>query len=149
MREVRGQAMADARPVRPASALRALSSGEVWLALGSAVALAAGASLDPLGLPKLHICLFNHLTGWPCPGCGLTRSFCALSHGQFGAAWAYNPLGYAPFAAAFFFMLRPALRLWCPALDARMRNLRIPTWLPLAALVGLCAFGLWRVVGQG
>jgi hypothetical protein len=43
-----------------------------------------------LGLPP---CPCVVLFGRPCPGCGLTTSFTATIHGQFGAAFHAHPLG--------------------------------------------------------
>lgn len=39
------------------------------------------------------LCPFRRLTGLPCPTCGLTRSWSALMHGQFGDSVAFHPLG--------------------------------------------------------
>ncbi|HKP87552.1 MAG TPA: DUF2752 domain-containing protein [Blastocatellia bacterium] len=39
------------------------------------------------------VCGFKNLTGLPCPGCGLTHSFCAMGKGQIVAAFGYNLLG--------------------------------------------------------
>ena len=39
------------------------------------------------------ICLLNNLTGLPCPGCGLTRSFACISHGQLADAVNFHPFG--------------------------------------------------------
>lgn len=39
------------------------------------------------------ICLFYHLTGLPCPGCGLTRSFVCLGHGHIFESLHWHPLG--------------------------------------------------------
>lgn len=38
-------------------------------------------------------CMLKSKTTLPCPGCGLTRSFCSLSQGRFVDAAIYNPLG--------------------------------------------------------
>ena len=38
-------------------------------------------------------CAFREMTGWPCPGCGLTRAADRLSHLNFAGAWDANPLG--------------------------------------------------------
>jgi hypothetical protein len=38
-------------------------------------------------------CAFREMTGWPCPGCGLTRVADRISHLNFAGAWDANPLG--------------------------------------------------------
>lgn len=38
-------------------------------------------------------CLLHRLTGLHCPGCGMTRAAYASLHGDFGAAFRFNPLG--------------------------------------------------------
>jgi uncharacterized protein DUF2752 len=45
------------------------------------------------------VCGSRLLWGVPCPGCGLTRAFCFMSHGEFEAALRFNAL--APVAAAY------------------------------------------------
>lgn len=37
-------------------------------------------------------CLITNLTGYHCPGCGLTRAVFCVMHGKFSDAWAYNRL---------------------------------------------------------
>ena len=37
------------------------------------------------------ICLFQWLTGWPCPGCGVTHALIALSRGEFLKVWSVAP----------------------------------------------------------
>ncbi|HJQ67985.1 MAG TPA: DUF2752 domain-containing protein [Blastocatellia bacterium] len=39
------------------------------------------------------ICLFKNVTTLPCPGCGLTHSFCALGKGDVAGAFGYHQLG--------------------------------------------------------
>lgn len=39
-------------------------------------------------------CLFRLLTGYLCPGCGMTRAAAAFLKGRFGAAWQANALFY-------------------------------------------------------
>lgn len=45
-------------------------------------------------------CLFHHLTGFACPGCGMTRATHAALHGHLGEAFRFNPLGMVLFPAA-------------------------------------------------
>ena len=37
---------------------------------------------------------FEYLTGLPCPGCGLTRAFSCILHGEFERGYDYHPFGY-------------------------------------------------------
>ena len=39
------------------------------------------------------LCVSRNLTGIPCPGCGLTRSFCALAHGHLGLSFSSHLFG--------------------------------------------------------
>jgi hypothetical protein len=41
------------------------------------------------------ICPIRLLTGYPCPGCGGTRSIGAFSLGEFERAWLLNPIAFA------------------------------------------------------
>lgn len=92
------------------------SAGVVWLLLS--VIFAASALLPlPHGtngqignLPSL--CLFYHLTGLPCPGCGLTRSFVSLGHGHFAEALHWHPLGPVLFLLCALLWLRCGIYHW-------------------------------------
>ncbi len=53
-------------------------------------------------------CLFHALTGIPCPGCGITRAFVALFHGDFAQAWAHHPFVYLLAALAIGTALGPS-----------------------------------------
>ena len=48
-------------------------------------------SIDLSILP--HVCLFHHLFGISCPGCGITRSLLSFFVGDFHHAWIQNPAG--------------------------------------------------------
>jgi hypothetical protein len=52
------------------------------------------------------LCGFKTVTGLPCPGCGLTHSFCALGKGAIGQAVEYNLLGPALFLAGVLLWFR-------------------------------------------
>ena len=69
----------------------ALKRALVVLPLTSAV-FAVSALWSPSDLPAVVLCPFRALTGLPCPGCGMTRAFCALGHGDLSGAFGYNAL---------------------------------------------------------
>ena len=63
----------------------------------------------PVGGNYFTICGFKNLTGLPCPGCGLTHSFCAMGKGDVLAAFGYNLLGPPLFLVFALLWIRSAL----------------------------------------
>jgi len=70
--------------------------------------MAASAALIVLAVsylyaPYVHdgpvVCLLRGLVGIPCPSCGLTRAFCALSHFELREALRYHALSPIVFGA--------------------------------------------------
>lgn len=55
-------------------------------------------ALEAYPLPQ--VCWLRNSTGYPCPGCGMTRSFISMAHAQFAAAFRYQPLGPLLFLVA-------------------------------------------------
>jgi hypothetical protein len=43
--------------------------------------------------PLPELCALKRWAGLTCPGCGLTRCFISLAHGNLTAAWSFNPAG--------------------------------------------------------
>jgi hypothetical protein len=64
----------------------------LWLSV-SLGGLAAAAAWMALRLPWPH-CVFLAITGHPCVGCGGTRAAVQFFHGNFLAAWQWNPLAF-------------------------------------------------------
>ncbi len=62
-----------------------------------------------LGLPP---CFFHYLTGWICPGCGLTTSFSHLAHLQLTEAFSANPFGPILFGLFAFLSLLSLLEFF-------------------------------------
>ena len=56
-------------------------------------------------------CTFREMTGWPCPGCGLTRVADRISHFNFAGAWDANPLGTIAAVGFMVAIVLSALRL--------------------------------------
>ena len=65
---------------------RLLTAGGALLALGLGYAL--WIRFTGLGVP----CPFHAVTGWLCPGCGVTRMCLALFRWDWPAAWNANPV---------------------------------------------------------
>lgn len=104
------------------------------------------AQLDSL-IGEGGICVFKRVTGIPCAGCGLTRAFVQLGHGELHAALAFHPL--APFVFAWV-----ALKLIEAAIfSATGKRLKLPVsnrwrWRYYGALGGgFLGLALWRIGG--
>ena len=57
------------------------------------------------------LCVFRRATGLPCPGCGLTRSFCAIAKGGIERGFDFHWLGPALFLVAAVYWVRGAALL--------------------------------------
>jgi hypothetical protein len=62
------------------------------LGLAGLVGLLTARFVPLEGLPFMR-CALKEYTGWPCPGCGLTRVAVRVAHGDIASALDANPLG--------------------------------------------------------
>jgi hypothetical protein len=100
-------------------------------------------------LPLDHlpaICAFYHVTGRPCPTCGMTRAVIALAHLDFRRAMGFHPLS--------ILLAAVVLLVWGMAVYEALtgRNSVLLTWakrhtlkLTLSALGVLLVFGALRI----
>ena len=73
-------------------ASRKIPEGSIVLWLAAAWLLLV-ARFYPFDRLPLVACPLKHLTGVPCPTCGMTRAFVRMTHGQWAAAFQVSPLG--------------------------------------------------------
>jgi len=120
--------------LRQASLCRAAVVGVVVLILGHLAGL------------SLMTCPFLALTHLPCPGCGMTRSFVALSSGDWGSVVRLQP--FAPFFALVGLLTCAAAVLpqrWREDMAARVERFERRTRLPSLVLLTFVVFGLLRI----
>jgi hypothetical protein len=125
-----------------APATRRLASSELVGAAGVA-ALGVSALLSPDHIEDGPvICPFRRLTGLPCPGCGLTRSWTYLTHGWWQdslQAHAFGPLLALVVVVLAVLSVRARVRRTpAPSLDRLVKN-------PLSIVVIVGWLG-WAVV---
>ncbi|MCW2815968.1 MAG: hypothetical protein JWN84_3423 [Nocardioides sp.] len=113
------------------------------VAAGAAAALGAALLISPEHVEDGPvICPFRRLTGLPCPGCGLTRSWVYLAHGWWHEAVTAHPFGVVALAAAVALVVAVAVALArrspLPDLDAVVRRpwvrALVAVWLVWAAV---------------
>jgi hypothetical protein len=76
--------------------------------LGLTAVFVVAALWNPGDATRVVLCPFRALTGHPCPGCGMTRAFCALMHGELWRAIKLNPFSPLLFLAALIAWARAA-----------------------------------------
>lgn len=54
---------------------------------------------------KLRLCPINYITGFPCPACGITRSFFMLLKGKFSESLIFHPFALIVLIYAFYFII--------------------------------------------
>ncbi len=96
---------------------------------------------EELGLPPCPmVILFDR----PCPGCGLTTSWCALLHGRFGESFRAHPLGpllYLLFSLSAFVALHGFLI--GKRFKSENASFNRAVWIGVAIFV---AFGVVRLI---
>lgn len=117
--------------------------GAVLFSLACLTVLVASLLLPANGIPGIDICAFHAWTGLPCPGCGLTRAFCALSHLRFQEAWSLHPFSFPLYGLVLGGVAAPLLTHRFPSLlgGKAAKAFRISALLLAAALL---VFGIWR-----
>jgi Protein of unknown function (DUF2752) len=122
------------------------NSATRWRALMLWLGLSAMFAVSALWRPSdngIILCPFRALTGYPCPGCGMTRAFSAIAHGDLWRAVRYNPLSPLLFLAAIMVWIAAAATLlsWQGAHQA-MARLRPSTF---AGQVLLAIIMMWWI----
>jgi Protein of unknown function (DUF2752) len=133
---------------------RRLAPGEtdhelLWLSV-SAGSLVCAAVWLALGLPWPR-CVFHDLTGLPCLTCGATRCTIAFLHGNFIAAWTWNPLAFLALGGVALFDLYALIvlvfrapRLRIVAFTRRAKNFARLAAIAILALNWIFLLSHWR-----
>jgi hypothetical protein len=98
----------------------------------------------PDGVQVPGMCWFSSLFGLDCPFCGMTRSFVALAHGDFGSALRFHPAGPLLFAAMVVFLVAVvavAIRRTQPLVERRRFVLAFESVAVICVAIGLFRLG--------
>ena len=89
-----------------------LSAGVLLLSMLMQVRNSQQVNIPFMSFPLPELCSFRRFTGMDCAGCGLTRCFISLGHGDLAGAWSYNPAGILLYAIVLFQIPFRAWQLW-------------------------------------
>ena len=90
-------------------------------------------------------CMSRRLLGIDCPGCGMTRAFISISHGQLSRAWQFNPASFVVYLFVAVQIPWHAIQIW------RLKNNRRPfQWgyiymLPIMVVVVITTNWIWKL----
>ena len=96
---------------------------------------------DP-GAPVGSVCIFNKLTGYYCPFCGLTHSFNSMLHLKFTEAFNYNLLGPVLFLILVLLTVKLLIEL-VSNVNIKVKTLQ-NKYLPLILISIFLIYGLIR-----
>ncbi len=115
----------------------------------AAAALAVSFAYTPATLPQMPLCWFSRLTGMACGGCGLTRAVCSISHGDWRAAWEFNPFSFACYGVLWLIAALPLIEYASPGAAGRILRSRPAAIAGGALIVGITLLGISRIHGAG
>lgn len=106
-------------------------------------------NFSQLSLSEIHVlseqspifCVFHWISGYDCPGCGMTRSLISFFSGQFGYSFYFNPFG--PLIGALMVLVWAAL-IWNKEFSVKNSFRAIPKPYIRLVLVIVGAWGIFR-----
>lgn len=135
-------AVASAAPPRPVH--RALQLAGPAAVAGAALgACVVAGVLNPERTTMGPPCAFRAVTGWYCPGCGMTRGLHRLLHGDVIAAVQYNLLLVVLVPVALYSILAYAANTY-GWFDGRLKQITMPRHAWTVAIVALATWAVLR-----
>lgn len=90
-----------------------------------------------INAPVPGTCVSRELSGIECPGCGLTRSFISLGHGEFHRAWQFNPAGFVIFLIVAGQIPYRIVQLWRIRQGRELPRSKATMWIAYVAVLAL------------
>lgn len=119
----------------------------VFALAGLSAVFLASVLFNPYAGEYFTVCGFKNLTGLPCPGCGLTHSFCALGKGDFASAFGFNLFGPVLFFGLVVIWIRSASVLMDKSSVVQLIDQFAERFnLVRAFVIGLGAYGIARII---
>lgn len=95
-----------------ASQIAVLTVAIVILIAAAVLEVRGQTQVEIFGAALPELCLWRRFLGLSCPGCGMTRSFVSLAHGDLAGAWRFHIAGPALFTAVAFQIPYRGFKIW-------------------------------------
>jgi Protein of unknown function (DUF2752) len=110
-----------------------------------------GAGVMLVGANLLHlrvwVCVFNEVTGLPCPGCGMTRAVSALCRGEWQKSQALHPFAPGIALAVVVLILATVLPMTTRRrLTDAVAFIEQRTGITLLFIITMMLWGIWRML---
>jgi hypothetical protein len=95
--------------------------------------------------PLPDTCSSRRMLGVDCPGCGLTRAFICISHGQLSKAWKFNHASFIIYLFVAIQLPWHAIQIW------RIQKVKAALywpfiyWIPMAVAIILLTNWIWTL----
>ncbi len=142
-----GRATQECTPRRPDPKFHlvwlCLAAGVVLLSMLMEVRNSEQVNIPFTQIPLPELCSFRKMTGMDCAGCGMTRCFISLGHGDLPGAWNFNPAGILLYAILLFQIPFRGWQLW------RIRRGQRETYLGYLGYGSMVLFAVLMVAQWG
>lgn len=112
------------------------------IVLGGGLLYGAFVKITGFAIP----CMFNRLTGWKCPGCGVTRMCMALLQWNWKAAFYYHPMLFVQLPFLGMIALRNVISYIKTGSGRLSRFETVVLYIAIVLLVGFTVFR--NIVGR-
>ncbi len=139
----------------PAPQRRSFEYHAIFLVLSIAILVLAatmsvndGTKVTPplLSTPLPELCNLRRFFGIDCPGCGMTRCFISIAHGDLLAAWNYNAGGILLFGLVVAQIPYRSAQMWRVSHGhTEWQPRRLMTWLSEVLVIMLLVQWCWRI----
>ncbi|MEL7497394.1 MAG: DUF2752 domain-containing protein [Planctomycetota bacterium] len=99
-------------------------------------------------VPMPESCYSKRLMGIDCPGCGLTRAFISISHGEFSRAWRFNSASFIVYLFCLVQIPWNTMQIYLLWTRKRALELNYVFYAPILMVIVLGLHWLWKISFQ-
>lgn len=95
------------------------------------------------------MCFFKEITGFPCPGCGITRAFMCILYGDLMQALWYNPIAVLLAFGGILLLVYSVIEKyppWCVQSSIyKLFHRKLSNWVIIVASIATIINWMWNI----